>query len=71
MTTPKSSTHGGQRENAGRKPIDPSEPTVRITVRLSQSQYDWLLSQGNISETLRALIDSQMPVPVKNISASS
>jgi len=60
MTTPKSTTHGGQRENAGRKNVIPDEPTKIVTVRLSQSQYDWLLSQGNLSETLRHIISQQM-----------
>jgi len=56
----KSSGHGGQRENAGRKTVSPDEPTKIVTVRLSQSQYEWLQSQGNVSETLRRLISEQM-----------
>jgi hypothetical protein len=54
------STHGGQRKNAGRKHVSPDEPTKIVTVRLPLSQYEWLQSQGNISDTLRMLIQDSM-----------
>lgn len=56
-------THGGAGRGQGRKPLDPSEPTVRITVRLSQSQLDWLKGKdANVSEALRELIHACMTV---------
>lgn len=65
MTTAKS-THGGAGRGQGRKPLDPLEPTVRITVRLSQSQLDWLKGRdSNISEALRELIHDCMTVGTK------
>jgi hypothetical protein len=64
-------THGGPGRNQGRKHVNPTEPTVRVTVRLSQSQFDWLAARGNISDVVRSLIDSQMPVPVQNVSSST
>jgi hypothetical protein len=67
---PSKNSHGGQRENAGRKHVNPLEPTKIVTVRLSQSQYEWLQSRGNISDTLRSLIDEQMGT-FQNISSNS
>lgn len=57
---PDKSTWGGSGRGQGRKTVGKTEPTVRITVRLPQSQYDWLSRQGSISETLRKLIQESM-----------
>lgn len=50
------STHGGAGRGQGRKHVGGTEATIRVTVRLSQSQYDWLARQGNVSEAIRKLI---------------
>lgn len=57
---PNKSTHGGAGRGQGRKHVGGTEATVRITVRLPQSQYDWLNRQKNLSETLRTLIQETM-----------
>jgi len=52
---------GGARPGAGRKPVDPDGDTVRLTVRLSQPQIEWLKSKSsNASNAVRALIDEAM-----------
>lgn len=58
---------GGKGRGGGRKPKITTEPIVRVTVRLPQSQYDWLNRQGNISETLRKLIQETMNHESKNL----
>ncbi len=59
MTIEKS-TWGGKRPGTGRKLIGKTEPTLRITVRLPQSQHDWLAKKGNVSDVLRKLIQDNI-----------
>lgn len=54
------STWGGPNRGQGRKHVNPNEVTVRITVRLPQSQHDWLERQGNIPDTIRRLIQERI-----------
>lgn len=60
---------GGNGRGGGRKPKITTEPIVRITIRLPKSQYDWLNHQGNISETLRQLIQENMNHESQNLHA--
>lgn len=49
---------GGAGRSQGRKPVDPAGDTVRVTIRMTQEQIDWLKHLGpNLSDTVRALID--------------
>lgn len=54
--SPNKSSHGGPGRGQGRKPLAAGEPTVRVTVRITQSMYDWLQQRGEIAETVRQLI---------------
>jgi hypothetical protein len=45
---------GGQ---VGRPPLTTEGATVRKTITLTPEQAGWLEGQGNISETIRRLID--------------
>jgi hypothetical protein len=38
--------HGGHRPGAGRKPLDPTEPTMPVQVRLTASQREKLKRLG-------------------------
>ena len=53
-------THGGKRPGSGRKPANTKEPSVKVSVRLLRSQWEWLSRDGNASETLRKLIQETM-----------
>lgn len=53
--------HGGKRAGAGRKPLAQGEPTQIITVRMPQSQVDWLAQQPvPAAEIIRRLIQQAM-----------
>lgn len=51
---------GGQ---VGRPPLTTEGTTIRKTVTLTPEQAAWLVSQGNISETIRRLIDQARTQP--------
>lgn len=50
---------GGKREGAGRPPLSPAEPTVRVTVTLPAALAARLkeLGEGNASAGVRRLLD--------------
>lgn len=54
------SSRGGAGRGQGRKLVGKTEPTVRLTVRFSQSQMEWLSKSGNASEKVRELVQKAM-----------
>jgi hypothetical protein len=48
--------HGGTREGSGRKPLDPDQPTVTTSIKLTVSQRDKLERLGG-SPWVRERID--------------
>ncbi len=55
MTTPRKRAPGG-----GRKPLNPAQPTRRITVALDAAQYDkaTALGDGNVAKGVRKALDA-------------
>lgn len=51
-------THGGPREGAGRKPLDPNDPTEKRTIHAPASTWRMLehLGDGNRSAGLREIV---------------
>lgn len=58
MTTNK---RGGKRPGAGRRPVNPKEPTAKVSVTLLRSHIEWLQKLGpTISEAIRRIVEKEM-----------
>jgi hypothetical protein len=54
-------THGGKRQNSGRKPLSKTQPTMRRTVTLLPAHVRWLQRRNpNVSVAIRELIAQEM-----------
>lgn len=58
MTTNK---RGGKRPGAGRKRVNPQEPTTKVSVTLLRSHVEWLQKLGpTISEAIRRIVEKEI-----------
>lgn len=60
MPTPQKPQHGGARPGSGRPAIDPGEPTVTITIRVTEAQREKFHAIG-ASARFRAWLDRVKP----------
>lgn len=62
------SNHGGKRQNAGRKPLEATEPTVKVAITLLPSQVEAMkqLGDGNLSLGIRKAIENMTTISSRN-----
>ena len=60
MTNETKSKRGGEGRGQGRKPLTPTEPTVKVAITLLASQVEAMqqLGNGNLSAGIRKAIDT-------------